>query len=326
MKGPPRFIDLMQDRKTLPVAAARDDPSPMEPVAAALARQHFAEFDLEFDAAERILFCRFAHRGGQCLSEDVLREGQEVQRLVRGFLGDGREREPPVRFLVLASRAPGAWNLGADLKLFAQFIRSRDRANLRRYAHSCCGFAFANATGLGFDLPVVSVALVQGDALGAGFELALSSNLIVAERSAKFGLPEILFNLFPGMGAVSFLSRRIPPGLAERLILSGEIFSAEQLQALGAVDVLAPDGQGVAALHEFIGRRGSRYPALRALYRARRLVNPVTLEELTRIADLWVEAAFKLEELDLRKMLHLDAAQARRRAGENHHFATIRSN
>ena len=90
--------------------------------------------------------------------------------------------------------------------------------------------------------------------------------------------------------------------------------------------MLAPDGQGVAALHEFIGRRGSRYPALRALYRARRLVNPVTLEELTRIADLWVEAAFKLEESDLRKMLHLDAAQARRRAGENHRFATIRSN
>ncbi|MGB8181947.1 MAG: crotonase/enoyl-CoA hydratase family protein, partial [Stellaceae bacterium] len=199
-----------------------------------------------------------------------------------------------------------------DLELFSTLIRNRDRAALRRYAHSCCEIGFTNATGLGFDLPVISVALVQGDALGGGFEAVLSSNLIVAERGAKFGLPEILFNLFPGMGAYSFLARRIAPGIAERLIMSGEIYTAEQLHALGVVDVLAADGQGLQAFYDFIGRRERRYAAQRAMYRARRLVNPVTFEEMTRIADLWVEAAFKLEESDLKRMERLVTAQERR--------------
>ena len=50
---------------------------------------------------------------------------------------------------------------------------------------------------------------MQGECLGGGFEAALSSDVIVAEKSARFGFPEILFNLFPGMGAYSFLERKI---------------------------------------------------------------------------------------------------------------------
>ena len=51
------------------------------------------------------------------------------------------------------------------------------------------------------NLPMVTIALVQGDALGGGFECALAHDLIIAERSAKLGLPEVLVNLFPGIGA-----------------------------------------------------------------------------------------------------------------------------
>ncbi len=301
---------LVQDR--LAAARAADVTHLPDPVEAAIADQHFREFELEYDSAKKILFCYFKYEGRPCFTPALLREAQAIQRLVRGLFGDRVVGEPPLRYLVLGSRTPQIWNLGGDLDLFSTLIRNRDRAALRRYAHTCCEIGFTNATGLGFDLPVISVALVQGDALGGGFEAALSSNLIVAERGAKFGLPEILFNLFPGMGAYSFLARRIAPGIAERLIMSGEIYTAEQLHALGVVDVLAADGQGVQAFYDFIGRRERRYAAQRAMYRARRLVNPVTFEEMTRIADLWVEAAFKLEEADLKRMERLVTAQERR--------------
>jgi DSF synthase len=308
-----QLADLVQGR----LAAARtgDVERRPDPVEAALAAQHFDGFELEYDRGKKILFCYFNYAGRPCFTPALLREAQAIQRMVRGLFGDGIVGEPPLRYLVLASHTPTIWNLGGDLELFSTLIRNRDRAGLRRYAHTCCEIAFTNATGLGFDLPIISVALVQGDALGGGFEAVLSSNLIVAERSAKFGLPEILFNLFPGMGAYTFLARRIAPGIAERLIMSGEIYTAEQLHALGVVDVLAADGQGRQAFYDFIGRRERRYAAQRALYRARRLVNPVTFEEMTCIADLWVEAAFKLEDVDLKRMERLVTAQQRRGTG-----------
>ncbi len=281
-------------------------------VEAALRQQRFTEFAFEHDPDEKVLFCYFDFAARPCFTNSVLDEAQGVQRMVRGLFGDRDDAEPPLRYMVLASRMPGVWNLGGDLDLLSTLIRAQDRGALRRYAHACCEVGYTNATGLGFDLPIISVALVQGDALGGGFEAALSSNLIVAERSAKFGLPEILFNLFPGMGAYTFLTRRVAPGLAERIIMSGEMYGAEQLHAMGAIDVLAPDGQGINAFYDYIGRGGKRYAALRALYRARRLVNSVTFEEMTRIADLWVEAALRLDEPGLRRMLRLVAAQDRR--------------
>ena len=298
-------------------------------VEAVLARRRFNDIVLDYDPVERVLFCEFAYSGRPCFTGDVLREALEAQRVARGFFGDADAAEAPVRYLVLSSRVTGVWSLGADLAFCAGLIRNRDRAGLRHYAHACCDLAFTYATGLGFDLPVISVALVQGDAIGSGFETALACNLIVAEKSARFGLPEILFNLFPGMGGLSFLARRIAPGLAERLIRSGEVYGAEQLHALGAVDVLAADGKCVAEFYDFIGPKGCGFAAQRALYRALRLVNPVNLEEMTRIADLWVEAAVALEESDLQRMLRLLAAQESRSFKSiegNHQFAMIRSN
>ena len=309
--SPERFALLTDAIVDGPDQPCPPGPSP-SPLQALIESDEFSEFRFEHDPIEKILFCDFNFSGRPCFTAQVLSEAREVQSRIRGLFAARDEAEPPLRYLVLGSRRQGVWNLGGDLDLFASLIRHQDRASLRRYAHACCEVAYANATGLGFDLPLISVALVQGDAIGGGFEAALSSNVIIAERSVRFGLPEILFNLFPGMGAYSFLARRVAPGLAERLIMSGEMCSAEQLHAIGAIDVLAADGQGRKALYDFIGRGGRRYAALRALHRARRLVNGITFEEMTAIADLWVEAALALDEAGLKRMLRLSQAQERR--------------
>lgn len=287
-------------------------PSAGGAVAAAVAGLRLSEFELNFDAEERILWCYFDFSGRPCFTPAVLEQSRRIQTLLRTLIAESHDEEPLVRYLVLASRAPGVWNLGGDLGLFAELIRAGDRDGLTRYARSCCEVGYTNATL--YHLPVITIALVQGEALGGGFEAVLSSNVIVAERGARFGLPEILFNLFPGMGAYSFLSRRIAPGLAERMILSGEIYTAEQLHSLGVVDVLAADGEGVDTIYSYVGRGGRRHRAHAAVRQARQVVQPVTFEEMTRIADLWVDAALKLSDADLRKMLRLAAAQDRRRS------------
>lgn len=101
------------------------------------------------------------------------------------------------------------------------------------------------------------------------------------------------------------------------MILSGEIFTAEYLHSIGVVDVLAADGEGIDAIYSYIGRNGRRHPAHMAVLRARRITNPVSFDEMTRIADLWVDAALTLSEADLRKMIRLAMAQDRRRDRQN---------
>lgn len=282
--------------------------------AADLSAARFDTLDtrLEADSAS---FWAFMRPGPKpCFTLDLLHDILAQQALLREALSPARRGDAPpaIRWYVMGSRIPGIFNLGGDLGHFAEKIRARDLAALRRYGHLCVEAIHGNAEA--FRAPVGTIALVQGDALGGGFECALAFDVIIAERSAKFGLPEILFNLFPGMGAYSFLSRRIGPVQAERLITSGRLYSAEELHALGVVDVVAEDGEGEAAVRAFLDRSDRKHNALQAVWRTRRTVNPVTLQELKDVVDIWSETALGVSELDLRKMLRLTAAQEKRLA------------
>lgn len=216
-----------------------------------------------------------------------------------------------LRTLVLASDA-NAFNLGGDLDLFGQMIRAHDRQGLLKYAKSCVSGVFQFHQGMAGDFR--TIALLQGDALGGGLEMALSCHTIVAEEGVGMGLPEVLFGLFPGMGAYSFLSRRVTPQMAERIILEGRVYSSEEMYAMGVVDILVPRGQGIQATHEVITRQQRAPQSYLAMNRARQLCNPVTLKELLDVTEVWVDAALKLGEKSLRTMDRLVKAQTRRAA------------
>ena len=150
----------------------------------------------------------------------------------------------------------------------------------------------------------------QRDALGGGFEFALSSNVLIAERSAKMGMPEILFNLFPGMGAYSLLSRKIGSALAEKMILGGKLYTAEEMYNLGVVDLLAEDGEGEKAVFEYIKKENRASNGYRAFRQAKHHCNPVTYDELKKITTIWADAALNLNDKDLRMMERLIARQS----------------
>jgi DSF synthase len=269
------------------------------------------ELTLSLDADRRTLWQFMAPCGRPSFTSGLLRDMTMALDFVeRAFADTVASAKPMLEFLVLASHMPGIFNLGGDLPHFIELIERADRDRLAWYARVCAQGQYRRAVNL--DLPICTIALVQGDALGGGFEAALAHDFIIAERRASFGLPEVLFNMFPGMGAYSFLARRLDVVRAERMILSGKVYSAEELHSLGVVDVLVDDGAGVDAVHDFIADFSRAGPARRALLKARRIVNPITLGEMIEIADLWVEAALRLGPADLRKMRHLAKAQDRR--------------
>ena len=220
------------------------------------------------------------------------------------------ERQPGrLRHFVLASAA-NAFNLGGDLDLFARLIRNNDRERLLAYARRCIDGVYTLHNGLGGD--VRTIALLQGDALGGGLEMALACHTIVAEEGVEMGLPEVLFGLFPGMGAYSFLCKRVSPQLAERIILEGNMYTSEQFHQMGIVDVLVPKGQGEAAVQELI-RPQQRAPYSHlAMNAVRQLAQRVSYDELMGITEIWVDTALALGDKSLRMMERIVRAQERR--------------
>lgn len=262
------------------------------------------------DPENRAYWCLMHAQPRPCFNLQLLRESRAVQRhLLQKQQTPG---EPPVDYLILASAVPGVFNLGGDLKLFVELIQRRDADRLLNYAQACIDVCYHQAINL--DNTVTTIALVQGDALGGGFEAALSCSVLIAERQAQLGLPEVLFNLFPGMGAYSFLARRLDPIRAERLILSGKLYSAQELYDMGVVDVLAEPGAGEQAVEDYIRRRRKNNQAHRAVQRVRQIYQPVRYDELMAIVRVWVDTALQLEEKDLKTMERLVRAQERRLA------------
>jgi len=273
----------------------------------------YRELEFEFEPASGTLWGFMNQRGNACFNLGILKEIGDHDRALTAnggrveFAGDLHL----VNWYVAASRVPKVFNLGGDLALFLLLIKARDRDALAHYARLCIDNVHARISNYGCPT-VTTISLVQGDALGGGFETALSSDLVVAEESAQMGLPEILFNLFPGMGAYSLLARRIGMREAERLILSGRLLSAAKLHEMGVVDVLAKDGQGEAAVRDWIAANAKRRNGLQGVLRARQQVFPVTREELDAVADTWVDCALRLEDRDLRMMSRVVRAQMRR--------------
>ncbi|MEZ5462413.1 crotonase/enoyl-CoA hydratase family protein [Dokdonella sp.] len=245
-----------------------------------------------------------------CFSPQLIREIREFQKRTADRLTTIAARpDSRIAHVVLASDAD-VFNLGGDLNLFCRLIRERNREHLLAYARQCVEGIYAFHAHLNRNAH--TIALVQGDALGGGFEAALSCQTIIAEEGIGMGFPEVLFDLFPGMGAYSFLCKRIAPKVAEEMMLNGAVYASEELHKMGIVDILVPRGEGVQATHEFIRRNQRIAHARSAMNRVREIAQPVNLIELMQITEVWVDTALQLGEKSLRTMERLVRAQEKR--------------
>jgi len=191
-----------------------------------------AQIHQEIDEASAALWCFIRADASPHFSSALLHDVATMQAALPRLQAARREAgQAPLRYYVSGSRIPGVFNLGGDLALFMNAIRADDRQGLRAYAQLCIEVAYN--IHVAFHLPMITISMIQGEALGGGFEAALAADVIIAERSARFGLPEVLFNLFPGMGAFSFLSRRMDAARAEKMILSGRVYTAAEMEAMG---------------------------------------------------------------------------------------------
>lgn len=297
-------VDLAQARSEMRVAVDWR----AGPVAAAVPKTRFdlAEMEVRWEEASGTLWSFMTPTVRPSFNPAMLRDLQAWQQEIRrAFSCDNS----PLKYLVLGSRYPGAFNLGGDLEFVADRAEARDIGALIAYGNTCVDILYQNMVSL--DLPIVTIALIQGDAIGGGFESALSFDVLVAERSARFSFPEQAFGMFPGVGAHSILTRRLNAAQAERLLLSGRTYDAEEMYELGLVHVLAEPGEGEQAVVDYIARNGKRQTGQYGVYRGAREINPITLDELQRVVKIWAETALRLQSHDIKMMRRLAAIQAR---------------
>jgi enoyl-CoA hydratase/carnithine racemase len=170
--------------------------------------------------------------------------------------------EPSILVVVLSAAGNRAFCAGADLK---------ERAAMSDAEIMAQRPAFRAAFGALLALPQPVIAAVHGFALGGGCELALSSDVIVADETAVLGLPETTVGLVPGCGGTQLLPRRVGPGRAADLIYSGRKVGAQEALGIGLVDRLVPAGTARAAALELARQIAGNSPvAVRAAKQALR--------------------------------------------------------
>lgn len=263
---------------------------------------------LDWNPEFSMLKARMGVKPIQCYSLAALAELQQVFNDISANVG-------LVRHFVTASDVPGVFNFGGDLSLFVLLVRARDLDSLRLYARRCIELVWwwENAANVG----VHTTALVQGDTLGGGLESALLHHTVIMERSAQAGFPEVLFNLFPGMGGWNLTIRKAGFSVANDMVLSGQIYTADQLQRRGLVEYVADDGQGEAMLEQLVRAMEPRFRGTMAALQARRVAAPITYETLQTIVDHWAVTAMGLTNRDMRLMERLARAQVRKVGGAN---------
>ena len=206
-------------------------------------------------------------------------------------LGDvfiGLAADDDLRAVVLSSSSPRAFCVGADLKERNGYSDEQLRAQRVVYRRMAAAL---------LAVPVPVVAAVAGYALGGGLELALLSDLVVADETAVVGLPEVSVGVIPGLGGTQLLPRRIGTARAAELIYTARRLDAAEAAALGVVDRVVPAGEAVASASGIAAAIARNSPVgVRNAKRAIRLGTGTDLASALEIEDgAWRATAFSAD-------------------------------
>lgn len=263
-------------------------------------------YAVEFDPALHILWSTWLEKKGPYFSPALL---QDMAYGISTIEDGSFSAADQFQYFVLRSASDHVFNLGGDLALFREMIVSGNREGLLAYARLSADMMFALYSGMGKG--ATTIALVQGNCLGGGFEAAVACDYLFAEHGTQFCFPEIQLGIFPGMGALPILARRVSRRDFDALCHSGRTFSAEQLHAMGVIDLLVKRGGGEQAVVEFVKSRRQAPGAHRDMLALRKAAEQLTKEDFHAALDDWTK---RILALDKRRLAMLELALLRQHA------------
>ena len=267
-----------------------------------------SEISLRYDPRTEAVWVYGNPQKCPCLSLSFLKQYYEVQlELIDYFKQNNMQPKTPVKFLVYASQIPEVYSYGGDLEAIIEVVKHREREKIESCAQVAIHSMYLNATNL--NLPIQTITLMEGTAMGGGFEGALPFNAIIAEEQSTFGLQQMRFNMLPGSGIYSFLARKVGMKNADEIILKGKIYNAEEMRKMGAVSHVARRGEGVKAVDEYIRTYRRSFNAMQALHRAQLHYKPFDFSELEYMAELWIDTIINMDASNLRMLQKISESQ-----------------
>ena len=188
--------------------------------------------------------------------------------------------------LIIYSRLPSGFSAGADLRELyqkAQGISVEERVRQVRLFLQRIHRVF-NCIDAS---PLTTIAAVHGVTFGGGFELALTCDLIIADKMARFCFPELRLGLIPGFGGIPRLKRDLGNGVVRDLLLTGRSLNAQRAATAGLVSQLAGEGEALRVARATAAqlRKFDRRTAIAA----KKFIKPIPYEELRREIDIFCE-------------------------------------
>lgn len=195
-------------------------------------------------------------------------------------IGDGAHA------LILHSALEPGFSAGADLRELYERSGGMDEseriAGVRSFLERIHGvFNVMDSS------PLTTIAAVHGVVFGGGFELALTCDLIVADKTARFCFPELRLGLIPGFGGIPRLKRDVGNAVVRDLLLTGRSINATKAFSLGLASQLVAEGEALRAARSIAGQAGKFDRATSAA--AKRFIKPIPYDELRRELDTFCE-------------------------------------
>ena len=202
------------------------------------------------------------------------------------FVEAAKQLAPETAACVISSAQKSGFSAGADLReLYHRSaeleprLRAEGVRDVLEHIHAVLNWLD--------QAPFVTIAAVHGVCFGGGLELALVSDVIIADKMARFAFPELRLGLIPGFGGIPRLQRDLGNGFIRDLLLTGRSVNASRAQAVGLVAQLAAEGQALKIARATAAQVTKFDAATRAA--AKKFIKPVPHEELRREIEIFCE-------------------------------------
>jgi enoyl-CoA hydratase len=205
---------------------------------------------------------------------------------LESFVSELKELEREAHVLIIHSERNCGFSAGADLRELYSRSQDMGRAEAVREVR---GFLerIHRVMNTIDSSPLTTIAAVYGVVFGGGFELALTCDLIIADKTARFCFPELRLGLIPGFGGIPRLKRDLGNAVVRDLLLTGRSFNATKAQQVGLISQVVAEGEALRVARATAAqlRKFDRHTAATA----KRFIKPIPYEELKQEIDLFCD-------------------------------------